>query len=306
MFPGKRQAYMGIGGGSDCVQAAILAILSGNQACVGSIRRTSLTKNAISRQQLGNYIFNHGGEIGVPGSGVFRILPETTVHSDFYSSGRFYEPLIAAHIRPVYLIVDCLDGGLTEQNQIVMDDFGKPDALIAIDTGGDALYRTEQAEDVVGKTTPDQDISSLLAISKLKGIGLYSGIVAKGVDTPSYANDVLKAAEARYVTLSDEQIETVLRMYEMLELDGSNPDRYGKTPFAWQAALKGHIGQVRIPLPDHAVNHPTNPWNPIVNIDSDTAGIYVMELLKHVAVILRTLPSTGLSQPPAVELHFGI
>lgn len=300
MFPGKQQAYIGIGGGSDCVQAAILAILSGNPACVISIRRNKLGSQTAKDDVGGKRtVENHGGEVGGAGSNIFRITPETT------GSGRFLEFLPAYHL-PTYLVIDSQDGKLTDQIQTVLDDFGAADTVIAIDTGGDALYRTEQAEDVVGKTTPDQDISSLLAISKLKGPRLYSGIVAKGVDTPPYADDILKAAEARYVTLSDAQIETVLGLYEMFELDGSNPDRYGKTPFAWQAALKGQTGQVRIPLPDHAVNHPTNPWNPIVNVDADTAGIYVMELPKHVAAISQTPPSPGLGQSPGAERHYDI
>ena len=297
MFPGKRQTYIGIGGGSDCIQAGILAILSGNPACVISIRRYKLGSQTANDDVGGKRtVDNHGGEVGGAGSNVFRMTPETT------GSGRFLEFLPAAYL-PTYLVIDSQDGRLTDQIQMVLDDFGATDTVIAIDTGGDALYRIEQAKNVVGKTTPDQDISSLLALSNLKSIGLYSGIVAKGIDTPNYADDVLKAAEARYITLSDAQIETVLGLYERFELDGSNPDRYGKTPFAWQASLKGQTGQVRIPLPDHAVNHPTNPWNPIVNVDPDTAGVYVMELFKHVRAISQIAPLPGLGKKPGAACH---
>ncbi len=279
MFPGQKQAYVGIGGGSDCVQAAILGILSGNPSCVISIRRNKLGSQTAKDDVGGKRtVDNHGGEVGGAGTGVFRITPDTR------GSGRFLEFLPASQL-PTYLVIDNQDGKLTDQIQLALNDFGAPDTVIAIDTGGDALYRTEQAEDIVGKTTPDQDISSLLAISKLQGVKLYSGIVAKGIDTPPYADDVLKSAEARYVTLSKGQIETVLDLYTLFGLDGSNPDRYGKTPFAWQAALRGETGKVRIPLPDHAVNHPTNPWNPIVNVDCDTAGIFIMHLSKHVDAI---------------------
>ncbi|MCD8566383.1 MAG: hypothetical protein LRY36_00330 [Alphaproteobacteria bacterium] len=285
MFPGKKQVYIGIGGGSDCVQAAILAILSGNPACVISIRRDKLSSQTAKDDVGGKRtVNNHGGEVGGAGTGVFRITPDTC------GSGRFLEFLPASHL-PTYLVIDAQDGKLTDQVQIALNDFGVPDTVIAIDTGGDALYRVEQAEDVIGKTTPDQDISSLLALSKLQGVRLYSGIVAKGIDTPEYADDVLKAAEAQYVTLSEDQIATVLDLYALFALDGSNPDRYGKTPFAWQAALRGETGQVRIPLPDHAINHPTNPWNPVVSIGHDTAGIYVMELPMHVAAISQTPPT---------------
>jgi hypothetical protein len=68
-------------------------------------------------------------------------------------------------------------------------------------------------------------------------------------------------------------------------LDGSNDQRNGKTPFAWQAALRGETGEIRLPLADHLVNHPTNPWNPWVTIGSDTAGIYVMNMEQHLAAL---------------------
>lgn len=279
MFEGKKQAFIGIGGGSDCIQASILASLYAQHACVISIRRNKLGSQG-GKDDVGGdrSVHNHGGELSGKGQGVFRITPETT------GSGRFLEFLPARNF-PTYLVIDSEDGRLAEQIEAVTEDFGGVDSIIGVDTGGDALYRTHQAEDIIGKTTPDQDIASLLALSEIKGPKLYSAIIAKGVDSPDYADDILAAAEAKFITLNDGQIENVMDIYESFDLTGKNPERYGKTPFAWQAALRGEFGKVSIPLPKHLINHPTNPWNPVVNIDSDGAGIYIMDLDNHVRAI---------------------
>ena len=279
MIEGKRKLFIGIGGGSDCVQAAILAQLSDGENCFASIRRNKLGSQ-IGNEKIGGdrTVIDHGGEVSYPNSGVYRIEKDTK------GSGRFLENL-AANDLPSYLIIDNEDGRLRQQIQLVMFDFKNVDTVIGVDTGGDALYKVEQAEDIQGKTTPDQDICSLLALARVKNVDLYSVIVAKGVDTPPYADEVLKKANADYIELEEDQINKVLNLYKKYELDGSNENLYGKTPFAWQAALRGEIGKVKIPLPESVINHPTNPWNPIVNIEKDTRGIYIMKVEEHVKAI---------------------
>ncbi len=274
-------AYVGIGGGSDSVQAAILALLEGKPACVISIRTAKTTsQGADGRMGEDRTVSNHGGEIF---PGVFRIGPETT------GSGRFLENLLADRV-PTYLVIDAQDGRMPSQIQAVLDDMRDQngvtiDTLVGVDTGGDALYRTTVHDQ--SRATPDQDLRSLKHLVSFTSTGLncLSYIIAKGVDSPPYADEVLQKAGAQYAALDAEQAQFVLDTYQCIQLNGSHDQRYGKTPFAWQAALRGETGKIRLPLPDHVVYHSTNPWNPWVTIGSDAAGVYMMQMENHLAAL---------------------
>lgn len=274
IFTGERLAFIGGGGGSNCIQAAILAILSGKTACVISVR-TEKTLSQGNSGEIGDKrtVANHGGEVA---KGVFRIKSETT------GSGRFLENIPADKLS-VYLVIDAKDGRLHEQLQAAIDNFGCVDTVIDVDTGGDCLYRTSVAD--ASKATPDQDLESLKAVSNLNVPNLYSCVIAKGIDSPEYADEILSQAKAKYFTFSDEQKKRILSLYKEFELDGSNPDRFGKTPFAWQAALRGEVGPVTLPLPDKVVHDLRNPWNPHVNITSEMAGGYLMTVREHLYAI---------------------
>lgn len=274
-MPGTRLAFIGGGGGSDCIQAAILGLLSGKPACAISVR-TEKTQSQGASGVIGDRrrVEGHGGEIA---PGVYRILPGSS------GSGRFLEHIPAA-LLPMYLVVDAGDGRLQAQLQAALDDFGGVDGVIDVDTGGDCLYRSgiETASD---KATPDQDLATLRAVRGLKAKHLLSCVIAKGVDSPEDADAVLAAAKAKPIAFSPAQKQRILTLYKTFELDGSNPARYGKTPFAWQAALRGETGPVRLPLPDSVVNDPKNPWNPMVTITQEMAGGYLMTVEDHLRAI---------------------
>ncbi len=271
---GDRLAFIGIGGGSDCIQAAILSRLSGKPSCVISIRadKTS-SQDASGKMGVERTVEHHGGEIA---DGVYRITPETT------GSGRFFESIPATGT-PTYLVVDKKDGRLTDQIQAALTNFGGVQSIVALDTGGDALYRASVSDQT--KATPDQDLASLKAVSQLRDTKLYSMIMAPGVDTPDDYREVLQSAQAHYMSFDEAEKARIFETYKEFEMDGSNPDRYGKTSLAWQAALRGERGSVRLPLPDHVVNDPRNPWNPYVNITEEMAGAYVMDVEKHISAI---------------------
>lgn len=278
-FPGERLAFIGIGGGSDCIQAAILAIMVGKPCCVISIRANKTTsQSANGAMGEDRTIDNHGGEVA---RGVFRVLPEST------GSGRFLES-IPAHLVRMYSVIDYKDERLSQQIQAALDDFGGIETIVAVDTGGDCLYRTSVEDST--KATPDQDLDSLNAINLLDRFNRQSCVIAKGIDSPDYADDILRQAEARAVEFTADERARILSLYKEFQMDGSHPDRYGKTPFAWQAALRGETGQVRLPLPDKVVNDPRNPWNPYVTITAEMAGCHVMDVRKHLAAIARPRP----------------
>ena len=286
---GKRQAYIGIGGGSECVQASIMGMLNEQECCAISIRQAKLGSSlGVKTEQTERHVENHGGEVGYAGSGVFRITPDTT------GSGRFLENLPAQHM-PSYLVIDYQDDRLAQQIELAINDFGDVDTVVAVDTGGDALYRTDLASQELIDTTPDQDLASLSALTTFDQWNMYSMVIAVGIDSPDYAADILAQANAQFIMLSSEQIRKTLALYQSFKLDGTCDKRYGKTPYAWQAALQGKRGRCLLPLPDHVINHPTNPWNPVVEITDEMAGIYLMDLKDHVKAISTPVADIKLS-----------
>lgn len=175
---------------------------------------------------------------------------------------------------------------------MVVDDIGNVDCILCVDTGGDSLYSADPQDQA--KATPDQDLTSLLAVSKLnENIAKYSAIVACGIDSPDNDFEKLQFANAKFIRLSNNQIDQVLEQYERWDFTGKNSENYGKTPFAWQVALKRlkeqgenyATGYTCIPLPVSNILDDRNRWSPFIYINKGTDGICIMELGKHLNAI---------------------
>jgi hypothetical protein len=242
--------------------------------CVISIRTDKpSSQDASGKIAQDRVVQNHGGEIY---PGVYRVTSQTS------GSGRFLENIPAADL-PVYLVIDDQKRDLTTKIEVVLAYCGGLDTLIAVDTGGDAL--SSAAGQDQSKATPDQDIRSLRAIGELRGLNTFSAIVACGVDAPEDALQVLSRARADYYDPSPEEKELILLQYQQWEMDGSNPTRFGKTPFAWQMALKAQFGYQVLPLPTLVVLDTVNPWNPFVLVSPSMQGMYFMHLSDHLRSI---------------------
>jgi hypothetical protein len=279
-LPGNSFAVVGIGGGSDGVQAAQLALIlrsAGKDVkFIGSVR-TDKTGSQGAGGKIGENrtIYNHGGMIG---DGVYRVLSNSS------GSGRFLENLPADEF-PMYLILDRQNDGLHSQFQNLIRSVDGVDTLIAVDTGGDALFPSNSEKQDQGRSTPDQD---LRVISSLRGVQVanrLSAIVAAGVDSPLNAQSILQEAGARYYSLSDVQRASVMENYTRWQMDGTHKNRFGKTPLAWQLALTNQLGMRVMPLPTKIVVDRKNPWNPFVFIDQSMSGIFFMQLDSHLNVI---------------------
>jgi hypothetical protein len=276
---GKRVVVIGIGGGSDSAQAAQLGYLlkdAGKEVASVVSVRTARTGSQGKSGSVGQdrALLQHGGEVA---SGVFKILPETSVEE-----GRFFENL-AANDFPSYLIKDHEDGTLVSQLEALLDSLGTVDCIIAVDTGGDALYPTVTSTDV-SKATPDQDLRVLRALQQI-GIPGLTCEIACGVDSPKDVEQRLLEAQARFFQLSEEQRVQVLARYIQWEMDGSNEQRYGKTPLAWQAALQGKRGVTALNIPPRFVTDRKNPWNPFVVIMEAMEGMFFMNLKNHLKAL---------------------
>lgn len=277
-LPGHKVALIGIGGGSDCVQAAMVSKLftaAGKECpCVISIRSNKTGSQSMTgemgEQRL---VENHGGEIF---AGVYLMKPDTT------GSGRFVENVPAADI-PTYLIVETQGVSTTEQINAVLAQVGGVDTVVGVDTGGDALFGT--STDEVARSTPDQDLRSLKAIAQLSGVTKLTCEVAVGVDSPIDAEAILQKANASYFEPTAEQSAQILNQYQQWEFDGSVEGKYGKTALAWQDSLKGAQGMHELQLPTSVVLDAANPWNPYVRLQPATKGLFVADLESHLQAI---------------------
>lgn len=292
-FSGKRVLVVGIGGGSDAVQAAMLAqMLRGEGATVRGVVsvRTTKTGSQGATGQLGeNREFQN----------VEEVRPNLLkVNSKSTGSGRTLEPLLTKQFPETYIALDDTTHRLRDTLINTLNVFGaklehankdcEVDTVLLVDTGGDSLYKMTATDGhSSSKTTPDQDLRVLQAFSSLKSLGypidFISVVIAAGVDTPPYAQQVLEAAQASYYSLNKLQVTLVQAQYFAWEMDGTNDARYGKTPLAWQAALRGETGVTVVPLPARVVLDHTNPWNPFLRVP--VKGIFMMKLEDHIKAI---------------------
>lgn len=279
-LPGNSFAVVGIGGGSDGVQAAQLALMlrsaGKNVKFIGSVR-TDKTGSQSPSGEIGENrtLHNHGGMIA---QGVYHVLPSSS------GSGRFLENLPADELR-MYLILDRQNGGLPSQFENLIDFVGGVDTLIAVDTGGDVLFPSNGEKQNQGRSTPDQDLRVISSLRAIHVTYKLSAIVAAGVDSPLNAQSILQQAGAQYYSLSDAQKASVIANYIRWQMDGTNENRFGKTPLAWQLALTNQLGMRVMPLPTKVVVDQKNPWNPFVFVDQSMSGVFFMHLDSHLNVI---------------------
>jgi hypothetical protein len=272
---GDRFAVVGMGGGSDGVQAAVIAQLMGDAGkdcpAVMSIRTAkpqSQTSDGVIADR--REVRNHGGEIA---EGVYRITTQTT------GSGRFLEHLPAGEV-PMFMVQDDERTSVAEKLRAVIDHVGGVDAIIGLDTGGDVLQVPSDGQSAA-VTTPDQDIRSLQAIRKLAGpIAKYCMIVAPGIDSPDDAEELLFRARAAYFEPDKKQTAKILASYKRWRMDGSDDRYYGKTPLAWQASLKAKQseGIMTLDLPTGVVIDDRNPWIPYVIGQPAMRGAFIFDL----------------------------
>lgn len=279
--PGKRIAAIGMGGGSDGCQAAILGIqlrtIGKTVPAIISVR----TDKPSSQGKTGGTpekrtVENYRREL-VPGK-VYEIGKETT------GSGRFLENLPADDV-PMFLVIDHLDGTLQNDINAVLQAVGGVDTVIGVDTGGDAL--TSGTGHDIAHATPDQDIRVLQAITALPVPHHLSCEMAIGIDAPDDAEARMLKAEARYFDPTDEDAGSILELYRQWRLDGTRSEEglYGKTPFAFQLALRGKFGNQCLDLPKENVLSTTNPWRTFAFIQHTARGMFFMQAEKHLEAL---------------------
>ncbi len=279
---GDNFVVIGGGGGSDSVQACMTAMLlqaAGKKiSCVMSVRTAKFSGETSSGNHAGEQqrsIENHGGEIF---PGVFIVKP------DSYPSNpeeRFLENFPAEKF-PTYLVMDEKKGELAEKFKAAIahatNGEKKDITVLDIDTGGDITYR-ESVENGA-KSTPDQDKRVLDAVIQT-GYNAKVGVLAIGVDSPTYVNEVLAQAQAKSYTIRHDEADLMVNQYNEWKMDGSHPTRFGKTPLALMKALSDQFGIQTINLPKkEVVDKPQNPWIPFIYIQQAMKKIMFMDAEK--------------------------
>jgi len=278
-IPGQKIGVIGIGGGSDGVQAALLAqLLAKNNKQVPFVIsvRTAKTASQSATGEVGEdrTVVNHGGEIF---PGVFIVLPHSS------GKGRFLENLPASDL-PMFIVIDRQDGALPNQIKAVCEHVKGIDRIIAVDTGGDALYPTTNVEN--SRATPDQDLRVLNALTQLDfHVPIMTAIIAAEVDSPANAQSILAAAKAMYYQPTADDALHILSKYKTWHMDGTSDSRFGKTALAWQYALTNQIGLQALPIPARNVTDRKNPWDPFVSIAPSMKDIFFMDLGLHLKAL---------------------
>lgn len=268
-LPGYHLGLVGIGGGSDGVQAAILGLMLKQ---VGKQIPFVISVRTVHSEGEARTVHNHGGEIT---AGVFRITPETT------GSSRFLESRMA-EVAETFLVLDAQDGRLADQIRAVLLVTGGADHLVAVDTGGDSLY--DEMAVSTSAATPDQDRRVLSALPSV-GLPTMTAVIAPGVDIPSNANEILKRAQAKFLEPTAEQALMALGQYRAWRMDGSDETAFGKTALAWQAALHSELGLRVLPIPTARVLDARNPWGPFLHVTETMRGMFFMNLPDHLRAI---------------------
>ena len=274
---GKRIIYLGMGGGSDGIQAAMLSKLHQQHHAVQPTAIVSVRNFAADNYKQ---LAHTGRQIG---SALAEITKETTKVGDW----RFLEDIIAKDetIAPVYLLNSIEPEQIAHDLQLLIRETGA-DAICGIDTGGDVLYRANTTMDAT-TSSPDQDYAVLAALHMINAaaeadgtpLDVFTAIVAPGVDTPPYANEILTRSSAQRYPLHSDDTTTITRTYAAWRMDGSASEEglYGKTPLAWIAALTGKHGLQPLALPRANATSAHNPWRIFMNIRPSTARVVMMQ-----------------------------
>lgn len=276
IISGSNVIVVALGGGSDCIQAAMVGkfLLKGCKNVI-SIR----TQKTSSQNENGE--MNKQRKISNPKEiltdGVYLCDSETD------GEGRFFENMPSQIGINSYLIIDKEDGMLFSKIQAVIEHIKKSgdviDTILGVDTGGDCLYPVKKGT-INAETTPDQDRTGLEAIVQFEKLGfkVFNCIVAPGIDSPNgITTDILKKANAVAYMPTIQESEEILEMYYKWNMTGNDVRKFGKTSLIWQSALKKERGLITVNIPLQNVLSDDNPWIPTVTITDISEMIIFMK-----------------------------
>lgn len=274
---GSNVLAVALGGGSDCIQATMVAkfVLKGCRNVISIRTQKTSSQNEKGEMNKERKIYNSK-----------EVVVEDVYLCDINTSaeGRFFENMPSQIGMNSYLIIDRDDGKLFSKIQMVIQHIVKNsgdviDTILGVDTGGDCLYPIKK-DATNSETTPDQDRTGLETILQFEKLGfkVFNSIVAPGIDSPNgITTEILTKANAVSYQLSSQEREEILEMYYKWNMTGSDVKRFGKTSLIWQSALRKERGLVTVNIPLKNVLSEDNPWIPTVTITDISEMIIFMK-----------------------------
>lgn len=303
-MPLKSIGLVGVGGGSDGIQAAVLAQLLKYKGYDVKFVLSVRTQRSEDLSGGIRTIKGHGGEIA---PGIFRILPTTAGTGRFLENKaaadvpmytHYYDPV--AHDRKYQAERNVNDGkdadSIANAIMALSAAVGGVNMVWGVDTGGDSLYPVKTSRDS-SRATVEQDhtvTSSLSHLSAFHQIFVQHAVVAAGIDAPEDYSGRLREAEAKYFAPNPLQAKKILSLYRKYGMDGSSedPNGFGKTALLWQEMNKEKVspsGLAVLPIPTSRVLSPTNPYSPFVVKVPTMKGIFLMSIERYRSVVTKQM-----------------
>lgn len=285
---GKRVLFLGMGGGSDVIQAAALSELLAQKYGIDIAAFASVRKAANKLTNVPEVV----------GSNTLKfVVPQTKPEGNwrFLEDAMLSNPADPLAETPMY-IINSIETAAVVHDLELLNMVHQPDIIIGVDTGGDSLYRTQHASFSAinqSTSTPDQDYQVLVALHQVQqlhpNLQVASAVVAPGIDSPPYAKEVLQAMQAVRLPLDTSDKQQIISSYALRRMDGSGnaEGRYGKTPLAWLAALAGYYGLRVLNLPPENVVSARNRWRTYANITPAMSEITLASIDNHMRSIDR-------------------
>ncbi|OQU93526.1 hypothetical protein CLAIMM_00025 [Cladophialophora immunda] len=279
LLPGEQspsQEYAGIGGGggSDIISASLLGHLllrhKKQMDLLISTRTWATGSQGKNGSKLGikREVYNHGGAVeahGRPVAGTFRVKNDTT------AEGRDLETIPLPYHSQIFMVLDQGESG----SQISEDD--KADLTDQFHAVLDQDYRVQKA---ITPLSPEYNLVTV--------------VVAPGVDAPNDApQKASKAGGMVYKPTKEEKQMLLDLLATKYRMDGSDPNRFGKTTLALQARLRGVVGWTSLDLPPYVIDTWENPWNSFVYIRDCMSDIIFMPTPKLLPLIEPTKKKKG-------------
>lgn len=250
--PGKRIGVIGIGEGSDGLQAAqIASMLKQSGKDIGFVASFRTPKKLIKAKKIKAGLYKVDHETRMEG----RLFED--VYSDEYSS---------------YLVFDNLENEQLENNLRILARKHQIDGFVFVDGGGNVL------SPIFLQDTMLNDHRTLLAAEKIHEVADKTMIiVCPGINTPTDSHAILANLNAKRYRPSPNERSLILNNFKKWNMAYPSPRTFAFIPMIWQQALLGEFGDQNFPT-----LYPGDPKYPVTPENQDLMVVSYDSLMKTI------------------------